>query len=120
MMHRGAGPAASRANRGMRTLAHLFLAATIVGGIISIETDAGASPSRFRVPSGNGDGGWTGSGSGNGKHNRNSFIINSPSRSRDVVHIRGTNVGGNTITPVAICKRPAGRCKIVQHIVVWP
>jgi hypothetical protein len=96
-------------------LARTCLFVVLVGGISSIGVDARASV----VPAGQGDGGWAGNGSGNGRHNRNSFIINSPSMSHDVQHIRNVNVGGQTITPAALCKRPAGRCKIVQHIVVY-
>jgi hypothetical protein len=95
-------------------LARMCLAVMLAGGISSIDVDAGASV----VPAGHG-GGWSGNGSGNGRHNRNSFIINSPSESRDVQHIRNVNVGGKTITPAALCKH-AVRCRIVQRIVVDP
>jgi hypothetical protein len=64
--------------------------------------------------------GGNGSGSGNGRHNRNSFIINSPSDSRDFQHIRNVNVSGNTITPAAACKRHTGHCRIIQKVVVYP
>jgi hypothetical protein len=62
--------------------------------------------------------GCCGNNFGNGRGNRNSFIINSPSWSNDVQHIRNVNVGGNTVTPAALCKR-THRCKIVQHLVTY-
>jgi hypothetical protein len=62
--------------------------------------------------------GCCGNNFGNGRGNRNSFIINSPSFSNDVQHIRNVNVGGNTVTPAALCKR-TGRCRIVQHLVTY-
>jgi hypothetical protein len=62
-------------------------------------------------------GGWPGNNLGNGRNNRNSFIINSPSISHDIQHIRNVNVGGHTVTPAAICKKTR-RCKIIQRLVV--
>jgi hypothetical protein len=62
--------------------------------------------------------GCCGNNFGDGRANHNSFIINSPSESSDVQHIRNVNVGGNTVTPAAICKRTR-RCKIVQHLVTF-
>jgi hypothetical protein len=55
---------------------------------------------------------------GNGWHNRNSFVINSPSISHDIQHIRNINVGGNTVTPAAMCKRHVRRCTIIQRFAV--
>jgi hypothetical protein len=108
-----------RADRGRRTLARLCVAGAFFAGISSVAADAYATVSQVRMPTGQGDGGWSGSGSGNGRHNRNSFIINSPSHSHDFQHIRNVNVGGNTITPAAVCKRPASHCRIVQRVVVY-
>jgi hypothetical protein len=65
-----------------------------------------------------GGGGGAGN-SGNGKYNRNSFIVNSPSISRDIQHIRNVNVDGNTVTAAAICKRPARRCTIIQKLATF-
>lgn len=101
------------------TLARICLAATAFGGVLSIEADAGAAVSHFALPAGHGDGSWSGNGSGNGRHNRNSFIINSPSQSNDALHIRNVNIGGTTVTPAAVCRRPVHRCKIIQKIVVF-
>ncbi|MGH3376042.1 MAG: hypothetical protein ACRDP6_14995 [Actinoallomurus sp.] len=106
-----------RVDRGR--LAGLCLAGAFFGGVLSIAADAGAAVSQVNLPAGQGDGGWSGSGSGNGRHNRNSFIINSPSQSNDVQHIRNVNVGGNTVTPAAVCRRPARRCTIIQRVVVY-
>jgi hypothetical protein len=61
-----------------------------------------------------------GTGSGNGSHNRNSFIINSPSSSHDFQHIRNVNISGTTVTPAAVCKRPVRHCRIIQKVVVYP
>ncbi|MDN3354789.1 hypothetical protein [Actinomadura sp. DC4] len=87
-----------------RTVVPLFIAAVFFGGFLS--DDANASISYY-------------DGNGNGRHNRNSFIINSPSFSHDVQHIRNVNVDGNTVTPAAICRRPARRCVIIQRLVVF-
>jgi hypothetical protein len=60
--------------------------------------------------------GGHGNGSGNGSHNRNSFIINSPSDSRDFQHVRSVNAGGVTITPAAVCRRTGRHCRITQKV----
>jgi hypothetical protein len=44
--------------------------------------------------------------------------MNSPSLSNDIQHIRNINVGGDTVTPAAICKRHVHHCKIVQRFTV--
>jgi hypothetical protein len=89
------------------------MVAAFVGGVLADLPDASAAP----LPSWGGGGGG-GSNSGNGRHNRNSFIINSPSISHDIQHIRNINVDGNTVTPAAICNRPR-RCKIIQNLTVF-
>jgi hypothetical protein len=95
--------------RTVRTLAHACIVALFFGGIICDDADA----STFH------GGGGAANNSGNGKNNRNSWIINSPSVSHDLQHIRNVNVDGNTVTPAAFCKRPVRRCKIVQSLVVY-
>ncbi|MFB9838849.1 hypothetical protein [Actinoallomurus acaciae] len=64
-------------------------------------------------------GGWPGSRFGNGRANHNSFIINSPSNSSDIQHIRNVNVGGTTVTPAAICKGRVRHCRIIQRLSVF-
>lgn len=98
--------------RGARTLSRACLVAAFLGGISSVGSAASASVFH--------GGGWGGNTFGNGKHNRNVFVINSPSSSHDILHIRTVNVGGKTIAPGAVCKKPAGRCKITQRIIVDP
>jgi hypothetical protein len=95
----------------LRTLAPICLAATFIGGILVVDADASVS----YVYGGDG----AGSNSGNGRHNRNSFIVNSPSISHDIQHIRNINVDGNTVTAAAICKKPARRCTIVQKLAAF-
>jgi hypothetical protein len=102
---------------GVRSLAQIFLVAAAVGGGWSFAAPARAAivPAHLRT-----DGWGNGNVLGNGKHNHNSFIINSPSKSHDIQHIRNVNVGGNTVTPAAICKK-SHRCTIIQRTVVsWP
>jgi hypothetical protein len=76
--------------------------------------DAAASPNASRAHGG----GWPGDALGNGRNNRNSFIIDSPSISHDIQHIRNVNVGGNTVTPAVVCKGHLRRCKVIQRLVV--
>jgi hypothetical protein len=71
------------------------------------------------APGANAGNGAPGGRFGNGRFNHNSFIINSPSWSHDLQHIRNVNVGGNTVTPAALCKNHIRRCKIVQRMNVW-
>jgi hypothetical protein len=96
----------------MRRLAQICLVATIAGAT-SYATEAQAAvPTHLPMDE------WVqGSALGNGKHNHNSFIINSPSWSHDVQHIRNVNIGGNTVTPAALCKR-SHHCKIIQRLIV--
>jgi hypothetical protein len=98
--------------RIVRSLVQLSLAAAFAGGVLADGGRAWAA----RPP------GWSGGGgngsNGNGRHNRNSFIINSPSISHDMQHIRNVNVDGNTVTPAAMCIRPR-RCKIIQSLTVF-
>ncbi|WP_141959136.1 hypothetical protein [Actinoallomurus bryophytorum] len=89
--------------------------ALALGAGLSIEADASAGVASSAISQGSG--GPVGN-LGNGRHNRNSFVINSPSISNDIQHIRNINVGGNTVTPAAMCKRHVRRCKIIQHLVV--
>ena len=99
--------------RTVRSLVEICLAAAIAGGVLADGPDAWAA----QLPSW-GSGGGDGNHSGNGRNNRNSFIINSPSISHDIQHIRNINVDGNTVTPAAICKR-SGRCRIIQNLSVF-
>jgi hypothetical protein len=99
--------------RTVRSLVQICLVAALAGGVLADATAASAA----RFP-GWGGGAGAGSNSGNGKHNRNSYIINSPSVSHDIQHIRNVNVDGNTVTPAALCNR-ARRCKINQNLTVF-
>lgn len=85
------------------------LTTVICAGALWAGSAAGASTAPF---GGRGGGNHT----GNGSHNRNSVIINSPNASHDVQHVRNIDVSGITITPAAVCKRTAHRCKIVQKV----
>jgi hypothetical protein len=92
-------------------LAKICLAASFFGLVSGTGTAADAAVVPF---------GGHGNGSGNGSHNKNSFIINSPNDSHDFQHLRNVNLGGNTITPAAVCRAPVRRCRIVQKVVVYP
>lgn len=98
--------------RTVRSLVQISLAIACAGGVLA----DGPGASAAQLPTWGGGGG--GSNSGNGRHNRNSFIINSPSVSHDIQHIRNVNVDGNTVTPAAICNHPR-RCKIIQNLTVY-
>jgi hypothetical protein len=102
-------------------LANVSVAALLCGGVLWLGADADASVVRYTAVFGHGHGSGDGNGSssGNGKFNHNSFIINSVSNSRDVLHFRNTNIGGINIMPGAVCLRSGHRCKIVQKIVVF-
>jgi hypothetical protein len=105
--------------RGMRVPLRVGLSIAAAGCWALLGApDAGAAltPSS-PLPAGNG--GWPGSRLGNGSFNHNSFIINSPSSSHDIQHIRNVNVGGNTVTPAALCKHHVHHCKIIQRLNVW-
>jgi len=97
----------------LRTLAPLCLAGTLLWGVLANDADASISS---LTGGGSGSGG---NNSGNGRHNRNSFIINSPSSSHDIQHVRNVNVDGNTVTAAAFCKRPVRHCKIVQKLATF-
>lgn len=84
---------------------------------LAITTDANAGVTSSAVTLAHGSGGPVGN-LGNGRNNRNSFVINSPSFSHDIQHIRNINVGGNTVTPAAMCKRHVRRCTIIQRFAV--
>ena len=99
--------------RTVRSLVQICVAAAFAGGVLA----EGPAASAARPPSWGGGGG-AGNNSGNGKHNSNSFIINSPSVSHDIQHIRNVNVDGNTVTPAAICNR-LHKCKINQNLTVF-
>jgi hypothetical protein len=101
----------------MHSLARMGVVALALGAGLSIEAAANAGVASSVVTLGGGSGGPVDN-LGNGRHNRNSFVINSPSISHDIQHIRNINVGGNTVTPAAMCKRHVRRCKIIQHLVV--
>lgn len=96
--------------------ARVGVVALVLGTVLSIGTDANAG---VAVVLGGGSGGPVDN-LGNGWHNRNSFVVNSPSISHDIQHIRNINVGGNTVTPAAICKRHVRRCTIIQRFAVNP
>ena len=91
----------------------MSVVALALGAGLSIGADANAGVAVVR---GGGSGGPVGN-LGNGRNNRNSFVVNSPSISHDIQHIRNINVGGNTITPAAMCKRHVRWCKIDQRLV---
>lgn len=74
---------------------------------------APVAPFQGRRPAG---GGRPGARFGNGRANHNSFVIYNPSFSSDVQHIRNVNIGGNTITPAAMCKNRIRHCKIIQNL----
>jgi hypothetical protein len=105
--------------RRTRSPARLWVAALILGAGLAIETDANAGAAPPVVVLHGGSGGPVGN-LGNGKFNRNSFVINSPSFSHDIQHIRNINVGGNTLTPAAVCKHHVRRCTIIQRAIVDP
>jgi hypothetical protein len=90
--------------------------ALALGAGLSIGTDAHAGVAGVFSGGSGGPVGYL----GNGSHNRNSFVVNSPSISHDIQHIRNINVGGNTVTPAAMCKRHVRRCTIVQRFTVNP
>jgi hypothetical protein len=100
----------------MHSLARVGVIALVMVCAFSAEVDANAGAVLSAAAFGHG--GWPGDGLGNGKNNHNSFIIDSPSFSHDIQHIRNVNVGGNTVTPAALCKKHVRRCKIIQHLVV--
>jgi hypothetical protein len=104
------------ARRSMHSLARMSVIALALGTGLSIEADANAGVATAAVALGGGSGGPVGN-LGNGTNNRNSFVVNSPSFSHDVQHVRNINVGGNTITPAAVCKRHIRRCRINQRLV---
>lgn len=104
-------------SRRVRLPVQVCLAALTAGCAFSIGPGANATvPGSATTPADNG--GWPGARLGNGKFNHNSFVINSPSFSHDIQHIRNINVGGDTVTPAAICKRHVHHCKIVQRFTV--
>jgi hypothetical protein len=95
----------------------MCVAALALTAGLAIATDANAGVTSSAVALAHGSGGPVGD-LGNGRNNRNSFVINSPSISHDIQHIRNINVGGNTVTPAAMCKRHVRRCTIIQRFVV--
>jgi hypothetical protein len=103
--------------RSMHSLTRMGVVALVLGAGLSTEADANAVVTSSAVVLGGGSGGPVDY-LGNGRNNRNSFVVNSPSISHDIQHIRNINVGGNTVTPAAMCKRHVRRCKIIQHLVV--
>jgi hypothetical protein len=113
--YRYAGTAAVRT----RSLARLCVVALALAAGLTIEANANAGVTQSVETLGHGSGGPVGN-LGNGRNNRNSFVINSPSISHDIQHIRNINVGGNTVTPAAMCKRHVRRCTIVQRFTVDP
>ena len=97
------------------------VAALVLASGLAIATDANAGTASSAVTLGHGGGSGSGSPAGsygNGRNNRNSIIINSPNWSHDIQHIRNINVGGNTVTPAAMCKKHVRRCTIIQRFVV--
>jgi hypothetical protein len=70
------------------------------------------------TPYGHHGGDYHGSSFGDGKFNKNSFIIDSPIISRDVLHIRTANIGGVNINPAGQCKK-ARHCRIIQRTTVF-
>lgn len=97
-------------SRGLRFLTRILLVVTAVGGGSLPTAQAAVVRSHLGA-----DGDINGN--GNGRHNHNAFIIDSPSQSHDIQHIRNLNVGGNTLSPAAICKKTR-RCRIIQRLVV--
>ncbi|MCW2862809.1 MAG: hypothetical protein JWP48_4517 [Actinoallomurus sp.] len=113
MSYRHIGKSTATVSRRVRLPVQVCLAALAAGCAFSIGPGANAA-----TPGLADSDGWPGARLGNGKFNHNSFVINSPSLSHDIQHIRNINVGGNTVTPAAICKRHVHHCKIVQRFTV--
>jgi hypothetical protein len=104
-------------DRGVRLL-RICLPAMFAGCGLAVAGNAHAAllPSRTLLV---GDG-RPGPSLGNGRFNRNSFIIDSPNYSHDVMHIRHVTVGGRTDTAALICKKAARRCVVIQRIDAFP
>jgi hypothetical protein len=98
----------------------LVAAATVVAVALAPATGVSAA----MVPAGgSGSGSAQGDSSvisrvGNGKFNKNSFSVNSPSLIRGHQNITNQNIGGQTATQNAICRRWFRHCRINQRMIV--
>ncbi len=61
---------------------------------------------------------YAGDHNGNGRHNRNSFAYNSPTINHGIQHVTNSNVGGNTASQSAFCKKWVRTCRIKERLVV--
>ncbi|MFB9833789.1 hypothetical protein [Actinoallomurus acaciae] len=112
--HRTLGPF-SRTTRGA-----LVAAATVMAAALAPAPGVSAA----MTPTGGGGAGSTRGNSsvishaGNGRFNKNSFDVNDPSVIRGNQNITNQNIGGQTATQNAICKRWFRHCRINERMIV--
>lgn len=98
----------------------LVAAATVVAVALAPATGANAA----MTPTGGGGSGDTHGNTsvisdvGNGKFNKNSFSVSSPSFIHGHQNITNQNIGGQTATQNAMCRKKFRHCRINQRMIV--